>query len=81
MVYVDTMKARYGRMIMCHMGADSIEELHKMADSIGMKRKWFQNKLRFPHYDICKAKKSLAIRYGALEIPQKEFVKIMRHLY
>lgn len=42
MVYVDTYNAKYGRMTMCHMMADSEEELLTMADTIGVKRKWLQ---------------------------------------
>jgi len=69
MIYVDTMEAEFGRMIMYHMFSDiSIEELNWMADRIGVKRKWFQNKPGFPHYDICKSKKTLAIKYGAKKI-------------
>ena len=39
-VYVDDMKAKFGRMIMCHMIADTDEELHTMASKIGVKLKW-----------------------------------------
>ena len=77
-VYVDTMKARFGRMIMCHMAADTVGELHEMADLIGMKRKWFQDKPRFPHYDISLSKKALAISHGAVELGMKDLVKLMR---
>jgi hypothetical protein len=73
-VYVDNYNAKYGRMTMCHMMADSLEELHEMADKIGVQRKWFQDKPRFPHYDICKEKKSLAIENGAIEVTAKEMV-------
>ena len=38
-VYIDNVNIPYGRMIMCHMMADTLEELHKMADTIGIKRK------------------------------------------
>ena len=41
-VYVDDMRANFGRMKMCHMIADTIDELHTMADRIGVARRWFQ---------------------------------------
>ena len=64
-VFVDQPKHAYGRMIMCHMLADEVSELHAMADKIGIQRKWFQSDASIPHYDICKAKRKLAIKYGA----------------
>jgi len=75
-VYVDTMTARFGRMIMCHMLADTEAELHAMADRIGVARRWHQG----DHYDICLAKKALAIKAGAIEITQREAVMIRRQL-
>jgi hypothetical protein len=67
-VYVDGMRASYGRMIMCHMIADTPEELHAMADRIGVARRWFQDtsKASFPHYDIALSKRALAIGAGAI---------------
>lgn len=66
-VYVDKAVWPFRRMIMCHMVADTPNELHAMADKIGVARRWFQSNASFPHYDICKAKRALAIRYGAVE--------------
>ena len=56
-VYVDDMRAPFGRMIMCHMIADTSDELHAMAARIGVARKWCQ----YPstskeHYDIALSK-------------------------
>lgn len=69
-VYVDDMEAKYGRMIMCHMVADTEAELHEMADRIGVDRKWYQypHKSRWPHYDIALSKRAKAVEYGAQEI-------------
>lgn len=57
---------------MCHMMADSVEELHAMADTIGIDRKHFQG----DHYDICKAKRKLAVEAGAVEITQRQMVRV-----
>ena len=53
-VYVDDMRANYGRMVMCHMIADTDAELHAMAAKIGVQRKWWQSpeKTSGSHYDI-----------------------------
>lgn len=80
MVYVDAPIWPYGRMMMCHMLADTTEELHAMADRIGIARRWFQNKPGFPHYDICKSKRVLAVNAGAVEIDRKKFVELVHAL-
>ena len=67
-VYVDDMRAPFGRMIMCHMVADTDDELHAMANKIGVARKWFQR----DHYDIALSKRSLAITEGAKQITWRE---------
>lgn len=77
-VYVDKPIHRLGRMIMCHMIADTIEELHQMADAIGVDRRHFQSKASFPHYDICKSKRSEALKRGATYCDRHEFVGVMR---
>jgi len=72
-VYVDDMKANYGRMQMCHMLADTDEELHAMADVIGVARRWHQ-KANTPqsHYDICLSKRRLAVQAGAVEVTMRD---------
>lgn len=76
MVYVDNMRAPYGRMIMCHMSADTEKELHRMARRIGVARRWYQG----DHYDICLSKRKLAVVLGAKEITQREIVGIVRKI-
>jgi hypothetical protein len=68
-VYVDSYNIKFRNMIMVHMLADTVTELHDMADKIGINRKWFQDKPHdTPHYDICLTKKALAIKLGAIEV-------------
>lgn len=68
MIYVDDMRAPYGRLIMCHMIADTDAELHAMVDKIGVQRKWFQGN----HYDIALSKRALAIENGAVPITMRQ---------
>ena len=75
-VYVDKTRNAFGKMTLCHLMADTAEELHSMADKIGMKRCWFQNR-RVPHYDICQKQKTLALRAGAIEIDRKQTVELI----
>jgi len=77
-VYIDKANIKYKRMIMCHMIADSYEELHDMAKKIGMKNTWFQKNASFPHYDVCLMRKKKALEYGAIEVSRKELVIKMR---
>jgi hypothetical protein len=67
-VYVDNVRHHFGRMIMCHMWADSMLELLEMADRIGVQRKWLQlpPKASWAHFDISLEKKALAMRDGAI---------------
>jgi hypothetical protein len=66
--YVDDVRHKYGRMIMCHLWADTIEELLAMVDRIGVQRKWLQQppKASWMHFDISLGKKILAITAGAV---------------
>lgn len=71
--YVDDMKARFGGMVMCHLVADSRPELMAMADRIGLPRKWIQKLgTDHEHFDVCLAKRALAIKAGAHPISQRE---------
>ncbi len=71
-VYVDDMKAKYGRMTMCHMIADTTEELLEIAEKIGVGWEHIQHGGTFKeHFDICQSKRLLAIRHGAVEVTQR----------
>lgn len=77
MVYIDDFNAPYKGMIMCHMIADTTEELLSMVDKIGVNRKWIQEKgTPREHFDICLSKKKKAIKLGAKEISSRELATI-----
>lgn len=81
MVYIGRREYPYKRMIMSHMVADTIEELHRMADKIGIDRKHFQNKKGKPHYDVCKEKKKQALSLGAMEVDDREIIRLLQERY
>lgn len=76
-VYVDEPVWPYRRMMMCHMFSPNLDNLHEMADKIGVARRWFQNRPGFPHYDICKSKRGLAVKLGAVEVDRKKFLEVV----
>ncbi len=81
-VYVDASLYGFGNMVMCHMIADTPDELHAMADRIGVLRRWFQTppKASFWHYDIAKGKRALAVAAGAIECDRNTFVGHLRRI-
>ncbi|MBK1666540.1 hypothetical protein CKO28_00600 [Rhodovibrio sodomensis] len=78
-VYVDRWRQPYRGMLMCHMLADSIDELHAMADRLGLKRAWFQNKPgQVPHYDVCWSNRQKAVKLGAVEVGMRDTACLVR---
>ena len=76
-VYVDNARNPYGRMLMCHMVADRIEELFGMADRIGLARRHFQPG-SFPHFDLSLGYRDRALCLGAIAVDRRELVGVMR---
>lgn len=72
-VYVDNFRApaRVGRLTArwSHLVADTPEELHAFAASLGLLRSWFQDKEdgRW-HYDVTDTERAAAIALGAKSI-------------
>jgi len=69
-VYVDnliptTPTKRWPYEQSCHLYADTLQELHELAQSIGLKREWFQDHHLLPHYDLTPSKRKAAIKAGA----------------
>jgi hypothetical protein len=81
MIYVDKMQLHQSGE-WCHMITDSenLDELHAMADKLKLKREWFQDtpNASFPHYDLRRSKRALAIANGAVEATMMDMVTIMR---
>ncbi len=67
--YVDPSIHPFGRMVMCHLWADTEAELMAMVDKIGVARKWVQRppKASWLHFDIAKSKRALAVAAGAIQ--------------
>jgi len=88
-VYVDNFRtpAKVGRIWArwSHLVTDSpdIEELHRFAQGIGLRREWFQShtkvgRLYRPHYDVTDSRRAAAIEAGAVEVSWREIPNILR---
>lgn len=78
-VYVDEPKHAFGRMVMCHMMADSTQELLEMADKIGVARKWLQKPgTAYEHFDVCKSARAKAVEHGARQVTSRDLGQIIR---
>ena len=78
-IYVDALenwgwKMRGRKVDSCHMFTDALdlEELHLFAETIGMKRQWFQPHRVAPHYDLVPSRRAHAVSLGAMEVGRKE---------
>lgn len=62
-----------------HMATDNrsdhgLEELHAMADRLGLRRQWLHRHPGIPHYDVPETKKREAIAHGAVEVTTRELI-------
>jgi hypothetical protein len=65
-------------MVCSHLLADTLEELHSMAERIGCERGWYQvSNSGVPHYDIPLFRRARAVELGAVEVSGRETVAIM----
>ena len=79
-VYVDEARHPFGRMVMCHMMADTTGELLAMADKIGVARKWLQKPgTAYEHFDICKSARAKAVEHGAQEVTSRDLGMLIRN--
>lgn len=85
MVYVDRLmdhgwKLRGHGVQNCHLFTDQVDltELHQLADRIGLKREWFQDHPRAPHYDLTPYRRQCALGAGAYPVSRRRAVEIWR---
>ncbi|WP_150611123.1 DUF4031 domain-containing protein [Pandoraea terrigena] len=64
-IYVDNARITWRGRQWCHLVADSLDELHTFAASLGLKRGWFQAQASFPHYDVTVEVREIALSRGA----------------
>jgi hypothetical protein len=70
--YVDSLRSypdagfRYAEF--CHLLADTREELHAMADRLGVPRRFFQDHPWRWHYDLPQHLRAAAIEHGATPV-------------
>lgn len=58
-----------------HLVSDtSLDELHEFAESLGLRREWFQQK-SIPHYDLTGYVYDLAVARGAIVVSSREIVR------
>lgn len=78
-VFVDDAQIPYKSMKMCHMLADSTEELIAMAEAIGINRRHIQHAGTYrEHFDVCLAKRQEAIKRGAIKVTFREVAKMLK---
>ena len=79
-VYVDGLRD-YGwhRGPSCHLIADSIEELIEFAESMGLRREWFQAKST-PHFDLTADGRATAVAMGATALTNRQLIAKIREL-
>lgn len=78
--YVDEAVWEWRGQLWCHLLADSLDELHDFAQSIGLKKEWFQGHTKYPHYDMNKNRRYVAVKKGAIEIDKKTTIEKAKKL-
>jgi hypothetical protein len=81
-VYVDAAIWSWQGLKWCHLLADDLDELHRFAALLGIKRASFQGppKSATPHYDLTGYERSRAIALGAVACDREQIVLIRRRL-
>jgi len=79
-IYVDAAIWKWKGLRWCHLLADDIDELHRFAQNIGVKRTSYQGPPRTatPHYDLTGYERGLALRAGAIACSRQEIIAVAR---
>lgn len=67
-VYVDDAFTLWRGRRWAHLMADTLDELHAMAERLGLPRRAFQDKRSGAHYDLTEELREDALRFGAIAI-------------
>lgn len=62
----------------CHLLADTPEELHAMADKLGIPRRYFQDHPWRWHHDLPEHLRARAIEFGAQELTLREVGALLK---
>lgn len=73
-VYVDNERIQWRGKLWCHLVAESLDELHAFATTLGLQRRWFQHKASYPHYDVTTAVRARALLLGALPGTKEQII-------
>jgi hypothetical protein len=79
-LYVDNARIEWRGRHWCHLVADSLDELHRFAKSLGLKRAWFQAHASLPHYDVTVEIRIVALRRGAVPADRHTLISRGRQL-
>ena len=78
--YVDNVRIAWRGRHWCHLVADSLDELHEFAHTLGLKRAWFQAHASLPHYDITVEVRGVALFRGAVAADRRTLISRGRKL-
>ena len=79
-IYVDNERIQWRGKLWCHLVADSLDELHAFAASLGLKRAWFQGKASYPHYDVTTGVRERALEMGAIAAGKTQMLDSARKM-
>lgn len=78
-VYIDSVRIPYRGMLMCHMVADTHDELMAMAKHLKLLPQWIQHEgTTREHFDVSWGKRAEAIKLGAIPVTIRQLAQVIR---